>query len=75
MNGILIGLNNIAAILGYNLSPRRLNAFAPAFCRLLRCSLEDLYAEGIIHAIGVSNFYPDRLIDLCSFARIKPMVN
>lgn len=38
-------------------------------------ALEDLYAEGIIRAIGVSNFYPDRLIDLCSFVRIKPMVN
>ena len=26
-------------------------------------------------AIGVSNFYPDRLVDICAFARIKPMVN
>lgn len=26
-------------------------------------------------AIGVSNFYPDRLVDLASFSRIKPMVD
>ena len=38
-------------------------------------ALEDLYAEGKIRAIGISNFYPDRVVDLCSFARIKPMVN
>lgn len=38
-------------------------------------ALEDLYAEGKIRAIGISNFYPDRMIDLCSFACIKPMVN
>lgn len=38
-------------------------------------ALEDLYAEGKIRAIGISNFYPDRMIDICSFARIKPMVN
>lgn len=38
-------------------------------------ALEDLYEAGKLRAIGVSNFYPDRLVDLASFARIKPMVN
>lgn len=38
-------------------------------------ALEDLYDDGKIRAIGISNFYTDRMIDLASFARIKPMVN
>ncbi|MCC8358130.1 MAG: aldo/keto reductase [Oscillospiraceae bacterium] len=38
-------------------------------------ALEELYEQGKIRAIGVSNFYPDRLIDIASFARIRPMVN
>ncbi len=37
--------------------------------------LEKLYKEGKAKAIGVSNFYPDRLVDICQFANIKPMVN
>lgn len=37
--------------------------------------LEKLYKGDLVKAIGVSNFYPDRLIDLCLFAQIKPMVN
>lgn len=37
--------------------------------------LEKLYLEGKVRAIGVSNFYPDRLVDICMFSNIKPMVN
>ena len=38
-------------------------------------ALEGLYEAGKIRAIGISNFYPDRMVDIASFAIIRPMVN
>lgn len=38
-------------------------------------TLVDLYKEGKIKAIGVSNFYPDRLVDLCLDMDVIPAVN
>jgi 2,5-diketo-D-gluconate reductase A len=38
-------------------------------------ALIDLYKEGKIRAIGVSNFYPDRLVDLAIFSEVKPAIN
>lgn len=37
--------------------------------------LESMYEEGLIRAIGVSNFFPDRMVDLIKFNRIVPHVN
>lgn len=38
-------------------------------------AMEEAYREGRARAIGVSNFYPDRYIDIHHFAEIKPAVN
>ncbi|MCE4050986.1 aldo/keto reductase [Bacillus sp. Au-Bac7] len=38
-------------------------------------AMEEYYKAGKIKAIGVSNFYPDRLIDIAQFSEITPMVN
>ena len=38
-------------------------------------AMQDLYKEGRVRAIGVSNFHPDRLIDLIVHNEIAPLVN
>lgn len=38
-------------------------------------AMERLYREGGVRAIGVSNFTPERLVDLCMNQEVKPMVN
>lgn len=38
-------------------------------------AMEKLYAQGRIRAIGVCNFEPDRLLDLCHNANVIPAVN
>jgi 2,5-diketo-D-gluconate reductase A len=38
-------------------------------------AMEEYYKKGKIRTIGVSNFYPDRFIDLAQFCEVTPAVN
>lgn len=38
-------------------------------------AMEEAYKEGKLKAIGVCNFYPNRLADLCETVAVKPAVN
>jgi 2,5-diketo-D-gluconate reductase A len=38
-------------------------------------AMQDLHRQGLIRAIGVSNFHPDRLVDLIGHNEIVPAVN
>ncbi len=38
-------------------------------------ALEELYASGRLHAIGISNHYVDRMVEFANFVQVKPMVN
>lgn len=38
-------------------------------------AMEEAYKDGKLRAIGVSNFYADRFVDLCNFVEIKPAIN
>jgi len=37
--------------------------------------MQELYRDGLIRAIGVSNFHPDRLVDLIDHSEVTPAVN
>ena len=37
--------------------------------------LVELYGEGKVRAVGISNFYADRMVEFCEFNDVKPMVN
>ena len=37
--------------------------------------MEEAYEQGILKAIGVSNFYPDRFVDISHFVKVQPAVN
>ena len=37
--------------------------------------MEEAYKAGKVRAMGVSNFYPDRYLDIVHFSEIKPAVN
>ena len=38
-------------------------------------AMEEAYKAGKVRAIGISNFYPDRYLDLVHFPEVKPAVN
>ena len=38
-------------------------------------AMEELYEQGVIRAIGLANFFPERVADLAAFNRVKPAVD
>lgn len=61
-------------IVGWNLDRKALAHDLPGTHSGNR-DLEKAYEQGKIRALGVSNYDTNRILDICTFAFVKPMVN
>ena len=67
----------LAALKGINIQKNKMLVInSPIECsEFARMIAEEAYKAGKLRAIGVSNFYPDRFVDLAEFCEVTPAVN